>query len=464
MREETTYWSIASLIAAYQRGSLSPVEVTEQALARIAQTNPVLNAIACPLEQLAREQAIAAEHAYRRGKPGPLAGIPVSIKDTFDIGGVVSTYGSLAYRTHVAPTDSGSVRRLRSAGAVFVGKTHTAEFGQSATSENRLGPPSVNPWDIRRTPGGSSGGAAVSVVAGLATVALGADGGGSIRIPAAFTGLVGVKATYGLCKNEDGFRGMSEFVCPGPLAWRVADARVVLGVLADLSFPRQAVGRPLRVAWCPNPEDRPVQPSLAAVVAAAVQRIADLGHHVEQVSLSLAGWDEAFAPLVLDEERRERGHLLEQARNLLSGYELRSLEAATQLSAEAVANGHQRHADYRAHVDALFDRYDIIVTPTTAVPAFPLDERPQQIAGRSVDWLWGAFPFTPAFNVAGNPAVSLPCGFVDRLPIGVQLVAARGNDALLLNLAEELEEALALDVPSVFARRATLTQDVRPTQ
>lgn len=132
----------------------------------------------------------------------------MSIKDTFDIGGVVTAYGSLAYRANVAPANSGSVRRLRSAGAVFVGKTHTAEFGQSATSENRLGPPPVNPWDVGRTPGGSSGGAAgMQVVAGVATVALGADGGGSIRIPAAFTGLVGVKPTYGLCKNEDGFRG-----------------------------------------------------------------------------------------------------------------------------------------------------------------------------------------------------------------------------------------------------------------
>lgn len=165
----------------------------------------------------------------------------------------------------------------------------------------------------------------------------------------------------------------------------------MLGVLADLSFPRQAVRRPLRVAWCPNPEHRPVQPSLAAAVAAAVQRIADLGHEVERVDLPLAGWDEAFAPLVLDEERRERGHLLEQARDLLSGYELRSLEAAAQLTAEAVARGHQRHAAYRAHVDALFDRHDLIVTPATAVPAFRLGERPQ-IAGRPVDWLWERSP------------------------------------------------------------------------
>jgi Asp-tRNA(Asn)/Glu-tRNA(Gln) amidotransferase A subunit family amidase len=451
---EPIYWPIAQLTAAYARGELDPVDMAKRALARIAALNPTFNAVVCPLDDLALEQAEAARRAYQRGGAGPLSGVPVSIKDTFDIAGYVATRGSLVHRTSVSQHDSGCIRRLRAAGAVFVGKTNTAEFGQSATTENRLGDATRNPWDTRRTPGGSSGGAAASVAAGFATIALGADGGGSIRIPAAFTGLAGVKPTYGLCRNEDGFRGMSDFVCPGPIAWRIADARVMLGVLADASFPRRPLGRSLRIAWCPNVEDRPVDPRLIEAAAGAVRRITALGHSVDEARLKFEGWDEAFGPLVLDEERRERGHLLKQARDQLTEYELRTLEAATALTEAAVAEARAQHAKYQAHIDALFERYDVILTPATAVPAFPIDERPKQIAGRKVDALWGAFPFTPAFNVAGTPAVSLPCGFVDGLPVGVQLVAARGKDALLLDVAEDLEEAMGIDRSDVIAQWA----------
>lgn len=456
MLEDTCFWPVAALRKAYRSGELCPLEVTDRMLARSRELDPVVHAISCRLDDLARDQAAAAKEAYRRGTAGPLAGIPVSIKDTFDIQGRVSTYGSVAYRSHVAPADSGSVRRLRAAGAVFVGKTQTAEFGQSATSENRLGPLAANPWDVARTPGGSSGGAAGSVAAGLATIALGADGGGSIRIPAAFTGLVGIKPTYGLCHNEGGFRGMSDFVCPGPLSWRVADARAMLGVLADADFVRQPVGRSLRVAWCPQPEGRPVHPGVLEKVAAAVHRLEKLGHHIQEVDLPLSGWNDAFGPLVLDEERRERGPLLASASGQLTDYVQRTLEAASSLDAATVEEARRRHGSYRAHVDSLFERHDVIVTPTTAVPAFPLGQRPREIAGKKVEWLWGAFPFTSAFNVAGTPAVTLPCGFVEGMPVGIQLVFARGQDALLLDLAEELEEALELDLPAIFSRRTSL--------
>jgi Asp-tRNA(Asn)/Glu-tRNA(Gln) amidotransferase A subunit family amidase len=408
------------------------------------------------LDDLARTQAAAAKESYRLGTAGRMAGIPVSIKDTFDIEGHVSTYGSLAFRTNLAVADSGSVRRLRAAGAVFVGKTQTAEFGQSATSENLLGPVAANPWDLACTPGGSSGGAAASVAAGLATIALGADGGGSVRIPAAFTGLVGVKPTYGLCQNEDGFRGMSDFVCPGPLSWRVADARAMIGVLCDANLVRQAVARSLRVAWCPHPEGNPVDPAMIELLVAAVRRMESLGHQVQEVNLPLTGWKDAFGPLVLGEERRERGHLLALPTGQLTDYVVRTLQAASRLAPGTVEEARSRHGSYRAHVASLFEQYDVIVTPTTAVPAFPIGKRPAEIAGTSVDWLWGAFPFTSPFNVAGTPALTLPCGFVEGMPVGLQLVCGSGQDSLLLDIAEDLEEALGLDMPAAFARRGTL--------
>jgi Asp-tRNA(Asn)/Glu-tRNA(Gln) amidotransferase A subunit family amidase len=448
------YWPVAALRDAYARRELSPKEVLEDALGRLAAFNPRLNAFLSVLEKSAREQAASAEEAYRKATAGPLAGIPVSIKDTFDVAGAVSTRGSLVYRSNVAQADSGAVRRLRTAGAVFVGKTNTAEFGQSATTDNRLGDDCRNPWNSSCTPGGSSGGAAASVAAGIVTAALGADGGGSIRIPAAFTGLVGVKPTFGACRDEGGFPAMSEFCCPGPLTWRVADARVMLGVLAEREFARAAAMRRLRVAWWPQPEGRPVDPGLAAVVARAVQRLSSLGHDVEQVDVPLAGWNEAFAPLVLEEEGRLRGPLLRSHREMLTNYELASLAAAASLDPQGVARARRQHQAFQAKLDAFLARYDVIVTPTTAVPAFPVGERPRTIAGRHVDALWGAFPFTAPFNVAGTPAVSLLCGFVHGLPVGTQLICARGYDALLLDVAEELEEALAIDVSTVIGRFA----------
>jgi aspartyl-tRNA(Asn)/glutamyl-tRNA(Gln) amidotransferase subunit A len=341
------FWPVAELVAAYRRGDLSPVDVAEEAIVRIERFNPLLNAVLARLDEQARRQAKAAEQAYRDGTPGPLSGVPVSVKDTFFLAGAVTTFGSALYRNHVADHDSGVVRRLRAAGAMFTGKTNAAEFGQSGTTDNRLGEDCRNPWDLTRTTGGSSGGAVASVAAGLANVAVGADGGGSIRIPAAFTGLFGLKPTYGLVPDEDGFSAMSDFICAGPFAWRVADARVVLGVLADTGYPRRATPRGLRIAWCPRPEGRPVDPELAQVVQDAVDTLSALGHEVGEVDLELAGWQEAFGPLVLAEEGRERGHLLATAADQLSDYERVSLEAAREVTEQDIASARQRLDAYR---------------------------------------------------------------------------------------------------------------------
>ena len=451
------YWPLAVLQAHYMKGQLSPREVLAESLRRLAAVDGQLHAFLHVLESAARNQAAAAEKAYRDGTAGPLAGIPMSIKDTFDLAGSITTRGSLVYRERRADQDSGAVRRLREAGAVFVGKTNTAEFGQSATTDNRLGEDCRNPWDLDCTPGGSSGGAAASVAAGIVPAALGADGGGSIRIPAAFSGLVGVKPTLGACPDEGGFRAMSAFCCPGPLVWRVADARHVLEVLMGRRLPREAIKRPLRIAWCPRPEGRPVEAGVAAAVAGAARCLEQLNHDVAEVDLPLTGWTDAFGPLVLAEEREERGALLDNHRNALTTYEISALEKARRLRPEDIEHGRRHHNAYRQAIGKLFERYDIIVTPATAVPAFPVGERPRSIAGQAVDSLWGAFPFTAAFNVAGVPAASLPCGLVGGRPVGVQLVAAIGCDDLLLDVAEELEQALAFDNSTVLANCTALS-------
>ena len=443
--EHPIHWPIASLVEAYRRGALSPVEVADEALARIARLNPSLHAYLACFDESTRRQAREAEAAYRTGRALPLSGVPISIKDTFPLAGAVTTFGSVTHLRHLTRHDSGVVGRLRSSGAVFTGKTNTAEFGQSATSDNRLGPEVANPWDHTRTVGGSSGGAAISVAAGLASVALAADGGGSIRIPASFTGLLGFKPSYGLCPDEGGLAAMSEFVCPGPLAWRAADARAIFGALLGRRMSRLATRTGLRIAWCPYPEGRPVDPGVAATAGAAVASLTALGHEVVETALPLEGWDRAFGPLVLAEENRERGHLLDQCPDALTDYVRKSLESARTLTDGEVLAARAAHRSYRARIAALFETWDAFATPATAVTAFPFSQRPRRIAGRDVDRLWGAFPFAVPFNVSGNPAVSLPCGLADGLPVGLQLVMARNEDERLLDLAEDVEEAIAFD-------------------
>ena len=444
MDDSPLWWTVDRLVRAYADRELSPVEVADMAQARIEETHSSLHAYVARTPELARRQAREAERAYHNGSAGPLAGVPVSIKDAFDVRGEVTTCGSLAHPRQTARADSGAVRRLRTSGAVFVGKTNVPEFCQSATTDNLLGPDTANPWDTGATSGGSSGGAAASVAAGTCTLALGSDGGGSIRIPAAFCGLVGLKPTYGRINGAGGLRAFSPFISAGPLARFVADAARLFEVLGEGAGPA-AVPTRSAIAWCSHPEGRPVGRVLLENVCRATESLGALGHRLEPVDLRLDGWEQIFGPLVLAEEGERRGSLLE-GEHPLTRYERRSLEAARQLAPERVSAARSAMAAYRERIDAYFDHFDVLVTPATATPAFPLGRRPSSIAGRRVDRLWGAFPFAVPFNVSGHPSIVLPVGFVDAKPVAIQLVGRLGADAELLQLAAELEAALDLDL------------------
>lgn len=444
--------TVAELGTAFRSRQLSPVEVTTAFLDRIDDVDRDLHAFVTVTAKTALAAAAQAERRFAADEPvTALTGIPVAVKDAFHLAGVPTSLGSRVYSGLVSKADSGVVRRLRAAGSVFTGKTNTAEFGQSATSDNLLGPDTGNPWDAARTPGGSSGGSASAVAARLSAVAVGSDGGGSIRIPAAFCGVFGLKTSPGLCPDEKGFRGMTDFVGAGPMTSTVADARPLLGILAGRDYARRAVPQ-LRVAYCPRPEGRPVDPGVALAVEAAAAQLSALGHEVVETDLPLEGWNEVFGPLVLEDEHRERGHLLAGHADQLTRYERSSLRAALNLDPAAVTHAQELLPRYRRRIAEHFTRFDVVLTPATAVPAFPLGERPTHIDGREADPLWGAFPFAVPFNVAGVAAASVPCGFADGLPVGVQLVAAAGAEQLLLDVSEDLEEALAFDRLAVVSR------------
>lgn len=446
MDDGPLWWPVQRLVEAYRDGSLSPVEVCELVQERIAAIDPTLHAFILTTPDLARAQAVAAERAYRNGNAGPLAGVPVSIKDAFDLEGLPTTLGSLAHAGGSARRDSGAVNRLRRAGAVIVGKTNVPEFCQSATTDNLLGPDTANPFDPQRTAGGSSGGAAASVASGMCTLGLGSDGGGSIRIPASFCGLVGFKPTYGTIRDEGGFRAFSPFISAGPLARYVADARCMHAVLCGgPSASQSSVGArgPLRIGWCPKPEGRPIDAGVDTAVTFAVGALAACGHEARLVDLDLGGWERIFGPLVLAEEGERRGHLL-RGPHELTWYQRRSLRAAERLDPAVVTAARSALLQYRERADRCFDDCDVIATPATATTAFELGCRPTVIAGEPVSRLWGAFPFAVPFNVSGHPAAVLPVGFADGLPVAIQLVGRRGSDDELLTLAEQLETELAL--------------------
>jgi Asp-tRNA(Asn)/Glu-tRNA(Gln) amidotransferase A subunit family amidase len=453
LRLSPLFWPLEELTRCYGERSLSPLEVTREALARIAAYDQELGAYLTIADTPALTQAAEAERAYVRGAARPLLGVPLSIKDLFDVAGVRTTLGSLVHAHDVALSDSPAVQRLRAAGAVFLGKTNTSEFGQAATTESLVGPPARNPWDRSRTAGGSSGGAAASVGAGLAAAALGSDGGGSIRIPAAFCGLVGLKPGIRAVPAGGQFRAMADFACAGPIARRVADARSLLAVLAGRALPRQAASGGVRVAWCPTLEARPVTPGIAGLAERAVADLAGAGRHEVVDSVPpIDGWQEVFRVLLLAEEWKERGHLLRQPAVRLTDYEARTLAAAEKVTSAEVEAARDGLSQIRRRFLRYLEAVELIATPATATTAFPVGERPREIAGVRVDRLWGAFPFTPQFNVANLPAASVPIGLLDGLPVGLQLVARPGGEALLLDVCEQLEEVVRFDILALAGR------------
>ncbi len=442
--QEPVFWPIDRLVQAFRDHELSPVEVTQEFLTRIEQFDDQLHTYLSISPDLALRQAREAEAAYRSGEATPpLLGVPLSIKDLFDVEGEPTTLGSRAMESTIADRDSHAVSLLRAAGATFLGKSNTAEFGQSATTANKLGPECGNPWDPRRTPGGSSGGSAAGVAAGLATGSLGSDGGGSIRIPAAMCGLVGIKPTWSELPKGDAFRAMTRFVCAGPITRTVADARALLSVQLQRSLESPKRSRPLRIAWSPNPEGRPIEAGIQVATQAAIVAMSQQGHVVEQIELPIAGWPDAFGAPVLADEWQYRGQLLDEFSDELTSYVRKGIEAGRSISQADVDVALAEQALLRTAIDNVFADFDVIICPTTAAVAFPFRQRPLIIDNQEVDPLWGAFPFTAPFNVTGSPAASVPVGLSEGLPVGLQVVGPHNREDLVLDVCAEVEALMS---------------------
>lgn len=457
-------YRLRELIAARE---LSPVELVEATLERIDHYNSRLGAFITVTHDLALEQAREAEAAVVAGDPlGPLHGIPVPIKDLEGVKGVRFTHGSVP-ADEVATSDALCVERIRDAGGIIIGKTNTPEFGFSGTTENLVYGPCRNPWNPERTSGGSSGGAGAAVAAGLTAVAQGSDGGGSIRIPSALNGIYGLKATQGRIPRRHA--DMSSWnpinnSSVGPMTRTVRDAAIFASALAgpapDAEYGtiqeeppdfEAALGRGvqgLAIGLNLDLGGAAVDPQVTGRVSAAARVFEDLGASVEEVDFGPDPNDEMFqvffdyfaakgyaclGQLVDDPRSRER----------LTDYFRETLEHGRGLSAANCYRSLNKIGFYRAETARLFERYDLLLTPVTSVWAFPIGRPPEVVAGRRLtNPSWRFFPFTFPFNLSGDPAASVPCGFSnDGLPIGLQIVGRWGDEETVLAASAAFEEA-----------------------
>ena len=438
---------------------VSPVELTEMYLRRIDRIDSRLDSYLTVAHDQAMSAARAAEEAVMRGDElGPLHGLPISIKDLEITKGLRTTSGSLIFEDRVPDEDSVVVERVRQSGAVILGKTNTPEFGQSGTTENRLGGPCRNPWNTERTTGGSSGGAGASAVAGLCALAQGSDGGGSIRIPSSFCGVYGIKPTLGRVPQYAGPAPATpnHFSQAGPMTRSVTDAAMLLQVLAghdprDPSSIRQAppdflaaLDRDvsgLRIAWSPDYGYAPVDPEVVEVASRAAMVFEEIGCTVESSDISLDSPFDAFWTLFSTVAYRRLGLLLEKT-DMLTDYARECIENGASVTGADYAASLAYFDRLKQQFADLFDEYDLLLSPTMAVPAFPIDDRPTRIAGLDVHSFWGFLPFTYPINMIGHTAASIPAGFSSEgMPIGLHIVGRWGDEETVLAASAAFEKA-----------------------
>lgn len=445
---------------------LSPVELTEVHLRKADELDPKLGIFINRTSDLAIDGAKSAEQAVMRGDDlGPLHGIPLPVKDTEAMAGVVWTHGSLPHKNTVAEKDSIPVRRFKAAGAVITGKTNTPENGFAGTTENRIGPPARNPWNTDCTPGGSSGGAAAAVAAGLASLASGGDGGGSIRIPAGLSGVYGIKPTQGRVPrggwSKDSFNIMNN-ACSGPLSRTVRDSAIALQLLSgrdtdaeygiiqsdapDFEAALNRGVKGLKIGWSKDLGGNPVDPEVATVAEKMALQFEGLGAHVEDVDFRPGDhadvfwtWFDYFTVKGLSAYRDDFDNHREEFTDYFGDY----MDRANTLSAERIWEVFNEIGQYRDYTNRYFEKFDLLLSPTLAVPAFKIGEEPDVISGKQVPHrLWGFTPFTYLFNLTGNPAASVPAGFSGNgLPIGLQVVGNMFDEETVFAASAALEEA-----------------------
>jgi aspartyl-tRNA(Asn)/glutamyl-tRNA(Gln) amidotransferase subunit A len=436
---------------------ISPVAVVEAVLQRIEALQPTVNAFVTVTADEARAAARRAEAAVMAGdRLGPLHGVPFSVKDLLFTKGARTTMGSLIFADQVPTEDAVPVRRLREAGAILIGKTTTPEFGHKPFTDSPLFGATRNPWDLSRTAGGSSGGAAAAVATGQGPLALGTDGGGSVRLPASCCGIVGLKPTLGRVPHVHQADLFSSTSYIGPMARTVAETAACFDAIVGFDprdpysrpepsdDPRELAVRGLRIGWLPRVGNHLVDPEVLGECEGVVGYLEGQGAHVETLEEDLSAFERTFLiGLQAGLAARVGPHMAKFGDKVAPSLR-ESIERGAQWTAVDWVNAlGQRTAMYR-RVHGWLQRFDFLVSPALSRPALPVDHdafRPITIAGQVAGSIRGAwYPYLWPFNLSGHPAVSLPCGWSsDGLPIGLQIVGPWYGDRRVLALAGHLE-------------------------
>ena len=441
------------LAAGLRAREFSVREVMESHLERIAAVNPRVNAIVTLLEP---EHALAlADEADRASGPrGVLHGLPVAVKDLEDTAGMRTTYGSPLFASHVPEADSLLVERLRAAGALVIGKTNTPEFGAGSQTFNAVFGATRNPWDLSKTPGGSSGGAAAAVASGMLPVADGSDLGASVRNPAAMCNLVGLRPSPGRIPDHGPGDPWNPLPVLGTIGRTVEDVALLFGALAGpdprdpLSLAEPFAGmaegdvRGLRIAWSRDLGGLPVDPAVTAVLEQRRATLVDLGCVVEDAEPDFGGADECFEVLRAVTFAGAFKEILHQVKPTLA----ENVRFGLSLTPERIARAYAHRGAMFARMREFLLRYDVFAAPVTQVPAFDVSlEFPEEIAGVRMETYLSYFRSCSRITLTSHPAVAVPAGFTpDGLPVGLQLVGRARDEAGLLRVARAFHEATGL--------------------
>jgi len=458
-KEDICYLSAYEMSDKIKTQELTSLEITEAIIERINRINDKINAYCTPTFDIARDMAKKADEAVKKGeKLALLHGIPTSIKDLILTKGIRTTLGCVIYENNIPDQDAIVVERLKNAGIVLLGKTNTPAFGHQAVTDNPIFGKTKNPWNLERTSGGSSGGAAAAVASGLGPLALGSDGGGSIRIPSCFCGVYGLKPSFGRIPRYPltgiNFATLSHY---GPIVRYVKDAALMLDVMAGpfegdrLSLPKSDI------VYSDTVDIRPknlkigytfdlgfikaVDPEVQEVVLKSLKRFEEFNWEVEEIKMELKKPERTFSILATSGLGHDLEPYLEEWQDKMTPNLVRMVQAGISYSALDIERAmYQRELIYE-EISKVFKKYDLIITPSTAVYPFELGKMfPSKIAGKRASVVaWMAFTYP--FNMTWNPAASIPCGWSSEgTPIGMQIVGKRFDEQTVLQVSKAFEE------------------------
>lgn len=435
---------------------ISPVEVVDAFLERIDEINPKVNAFCTVTADTARDAARKAEQAVMGGSNlGILHGVPFSIKDLIYTKSVRTMQGSRIYENYVPDEDAPCVERLKNAGGILMGKTTTPEFGHKGITDSPVTGVTCNPWNLERTSGGSSGGAGAEVAAGMTPLAVGTDGGGSIRIPSSFCGIYGLKPSYGRIPVYPP-SALDALSHAGPMTRTVADATLMLSAMAGpdrrdtlsleaepadyMQLLKNGIGG-LRVAFSPDLGGRHVMPDVADVVKSAAEALEDLGVTVEEVDPGFPDLDWTFGVFWMAGMAGRFVDMLPEWGDAMDPLLVEFIQMGQELSAVDFVKAQMQRSDFRDQISEFFGQYDLLLLPTLATTAFkagvPVEDALENHPLDPQTWS----PFTQAFNLSHNPAASIPAGFTEEgLPVGLMIVGRRFDDLAVLQASAAFEE------------------------